>query len=190
MRFVTAVLTACAALATAAFAQPPAAPKAPARPGLTLTSPAFEDGGIIPNKYTQSDPNPVSPKLDWTNAPPGVVTYAIIMHDPDTAPNKKSEDILHWMAFNIPGSASGVPEGLPAIATFPDGGVQAKSFRGAVGYMGPGAGAAGPYHKYTLELYALDIKLDLGPDATRADLLKAMDGHVLAKAALVGRFHR
>jgi phosphatidylethanolamine-binding protein (PEBP) family uncharacterized protein len=59
-----------------------------------------------------------------------------------------------------------------------------------VGYRGPGAGAAGPYHHYTFELYALDTKLDLGPDATRADVLKAMDGHILGKAALVGRFHR
>ena len=116
--------------------------------------------------------------------------YALIMDDPDTAPNKKSEDILHWMAFNIPGSSTGLPEGVPTTATLPDGMIQAKGFRGASAIMGPGAGAAGPYHKYTLELYALDIKLELGPDATRADVLKAMDGHVLAKAALVGRFHR
>jgi Raf kinase inhibitor-like YbhB/YbcL family protein len=188
MKLVPTILLFCAA--TPAIAQPPAAPKGgPARPGLTLTSPAFEDGAIIPNKYTQSDPSPVSPKLEWTNVPAGVVTYALIMHDPDTAPNKKSEDILHWMAFNIPGTATGLPEGVPTTATLPDGTIQAKGFR-SVGYMGPGAGAAGPYHKYTLELYALDIKLELGPDATRADVLKAMDGHVLAKAALVGRFHR
>jgi Raf kinase inhibitor-like YbhB/YbcL family protein len=185
MKIVRTILLTCAA--ATAFAQQP---KAPARPGLTLTSPAFEDGAIIPNKYTQADPSPVSPKLEWTNAPAGVVSYAIIMHDPDTAPNKKSEDILHWMAFNIPGTATGLPEGVPTNATLPDGTVQAKSFRGGVGYMGPGAGAAGPYHKYTVELFALDTKLDLGPDATRADVLKAMDGHVLAKAALVGRFHR
>jgi hypothetical protein len=55
--------------------------------------------------------------------------------------------------------------------------------------MGPGAGAAGPYHHYKWELFALDTKLELGPDATRADVLKAVDGHVLAKAALTGRFH-
>jgi len=175
----------------AVFAEQAAAqPKAPARPGLTLTTTAFEDGGIIPNKYTQSDANPVSPKLEWTNVPAGVVSFALIMHDPDTAPGKKVEDILHWMAFNIPASAMGLPEGVPATANLPDGTVQAKSFRGAVGYMGPGAGAAGPYHHYTLELFALDTKLDLGPDATRADVLKAMDGHVVAKAALTGRFHR
>jgi hypothetical protein len=179
------ILTACAAVA--AVAQQP---KGPARPGLTLTTTAFEDGGIIPNKYTQSDANPVSPKLTWTNVPAGVATFVLILHDPDTAPQKKAEDILHWMAFNIPASATGLPEGVTATATMPEGMVQAKSFRGAPGYMGPGAGAAGPYHHYTFELYALDTKLDLGPDATRAEVLKALDGHVLAKAALTGRFHR
>jgi Raf kinase inhibitor-like YbhB/YbcL family protein len=177
-------------LTCAAFAQQPAAPKAPARPGLTLSTTAFEDGGIIPNRFTQSDANPVSPKLEWSNVPAGVVSFVLIMHDPDTAPNRKAEDILHWMAFNIPGTATGLPEGVSGTASLPDGTVQAKSFRGAVGYMGPGAGAAGPYHHYTIELYALDTKLDLGPDATRADVLKALDGHVTAKAAITGRFHR
>ena len=189
MRLILTILAVYAA-GTASVQQAAAQPKAPARPGLTLTSSAFEDGAVIPNKYTQSDPNPISPKLDWTNVPSGVVSFALIMHDPDTAPQKKVEDILHWMAFNIPGSATGLPEGVPATATLPDGTVQAKSFRGAGGYMGPGAGAAGPYHHYTLELFALDTKLDLGPDGTRADVLKAMDGHVLAKAAVTGRFHR
>jgi len=189
MRLILTILTVYLA-GTASAQQPAAPPKAAARPGLTLTTSAFEDGSVIPNKYTQSDPNPVSPKLDWTNVPSGVVSFALIMHDPDTAPQKKVEDILHWMAFNIPGSATGLPEGVPATPTLPDGTVQAKSFRGAVGYMGPGAGAAGPYHHYTWELFALDTKLDLGPDGTRADVLKAMDGHVLAKAAVTGRFHR
>jgi len=189
MRLIVTLFALCAA--GTAFLQPASAQnKGPARPGLTLTTTAFEDGGIIPNKYTQSDPSPVSPKLDWTNVPEGVVTFALIMHDPDTAPQKKSEDILHWMAFNIPASAKGLPEAVPANATLSDGTVQAKNLRGAVGYMGPGAGAAGPYHHYTWELYALDKKLDLGPDATRADVLKAMDGHVIAKAAISGRFHR
>jgi Raf kinase inhibitor-like YbhB/YbcL family protein len=175
--------------AGAAWAQQPAQ-KAPARPGLTLTTPAFEDGAVIPNRYTQADANPVSPRLEWTNVPAGVVSFVLIMHDPDTAPGRKVEDILHWMAFNIPGSATGLPEGVPGTANLPDGTVQAKNTRGAVGYMGPGAGAAGPYHHYTFELFALDTKLDLGPDAVRADVLKAIDGHVVTKAALEGRFHR
>jgi Raf kinase inhibitor-like YbhB/YbcL family protein len=170
-------------------AQDKAAPP-PARPGLTVTTPAFADGGEIPKKFTQSDPNPVSPKLEWTNVPPGTVSFALIFHDPDVAIQKKVEDVLHWMAFNIPAEAHELPEGVSANAQLADGTVQAKNRRGTVGYMGPGAPAAGPHHHYTLELFALDTKLDLGADATRADVLKAMDGHILGKGVLVGRFHR
>jgi Raf kinase inhibitor-like YbhB/YbcL family protein len=164
--------------------------KGPAGPGLTLTSPDFTDGGVIPNKFTQADPMPVSPKLEWTNVPPGVVSFALIFHDPDAAPGKMAEDVLHWLAFNIPGSATGLSSGQSADATMADGMIQAKNRGGRVGFMGPGAGAAGPYHHYTFELYALDTKLSLGPDVTRADVLKAMDGHIVGKAALEGRFHR
>jgi Raf kinase inhibitor-like YbhB/YbcL family protein len=163
---------------------------APPRPGLTLTTSAFEDGSVIPPKYTQSDPSPISPKLEWTNVPPNTTSFALILHDPDAAPQKKAEDILHWMIFNIPATVHELPEAVPTNAQLPDGTIQAKNFRGGVGYMGPGAGAAGPYHHYTFELFALDTKLDLGPDTTRADVLKAIDGHVLGKGVLVGRFHR
>jgi phosphatidylethanolamine-binding protein (PEBP) family uncharacterized protein len=123
--------------ATALFAQAPAQPKAPAKPGLTLTSSSFEDGGIIPNKFTQNDPKPVSPKLDWTNAPAGVVSYVLWMHDPDTSLQKKTDEVLHWLAFNIPGTAAGLPEGVPNEAKLADGTIQPKSLRGAYGYMGP-----------------------------------------------------
>jgi Raf kinase inhibitor-like YbhB/YbcL family protein len=181
-------LTLAASFAAAQPAQPPST--APAGPGLTLTTAAFPDGGIIPNKYTQADPKPVSPRLEWSNVPANTVSFVLIVHDPDTAPQRKNVDILHWMVFNIPGAARELPEGVPATATLPDGTIQAKSFRGAVGYMGPGAGAAGPYHHYTWELFALDIKLELTPDATRADVLAAVDGHILAKGVLTGRFHR
>jgi len=164
--------------------------KMPPRPGLTLTTSAFSDGGEIPARFTQSDPNAVSPKLEWTNVPANTVTLALIMHDPDVALQKKTDDVLHWMIFNIPGTAHELPEGVPANASMPDGTVQAKNLRGGVGYMGPGAPPAGPHHHYTFELFALDTKLDLGPDATRADVLKAIDGHILGKGVLVGRFHR
>ncbi|HEX3728925.1 MAG TPA: YbhB/YbcL family Raf kinase inhibitor-like protein [Opitutaceae bacterium] len=175
-------------LAPIALAQMPARPAA--GPGLTLVTPDIPDGSIIPPKFTQLTAHPVSPALAWSHVPAGVVSFVMIMHDPDTAPHKKSEDILHWMAFNIPGTAAGLPENLPTDASLPDGTIQPKNYHGTPGYMGPGAGAAGPYHHYTWELYALDLKLDLGPDATRADVLKAIDGHVLAKAATSARFHR
>jgi len=178
--------------------QPPAgaAPGGPGRgrgptgPGLTLTTTAFADGAEIPTKYTSADPNGVSPKLDWTNVPAGTVTFALILHDPDVALQRNTDDVLHWMVFNIPGTATGLPEAMAPTATMPDGTIQAKNIRGAAGYMGPGAPAPGPHHHYTFELFALDTKLDLTPDATRADVLKAMQGHILGKGVLVGRFHR
>ena len=180
------VLFAIAAIAAAqdkAKAPPP-------RPGLTLTTSAFEDGGIIPNKYTQADPNPVSPKLDWTNVPPNTMSFVLYMHDPDVALQKKTDDMLHWILFNIPGEARSLPEGVPINSQPSDGAVQIKNGGGVIGYRGPGAPAVGPYHHYTFELFALDIKLELGPDATRADVMKAIDGHILGKGVLSARFHR
>jgi Raf kinase inhibitor-like YbhB/YbcL family protein len=177
--------------AITAVAQGPAPKKGPAGPGLTLTTPAFPDGGEIPDKYTQkAGPAAVSPKLEWSHVPMGTVTFALILHDPDVALQKKTDDVLHWMAFNIPGTATELAEGVPATATLPDGTINAKNLRGGIGFMGPGAPAAGPHHHYTFELFALDTKLDLSPDASRADVLNAMQGHILGKAVLVGRFHQ
>ena len=189
------ILTPCAVLAMSAAVSAPARAQAPpaaapALPGLTVTSPAFDDGSIIPPKFTQSVDSFVSPQLKWTNVPPNTLSFVLLVHDPDVAIEKKTGDVLHWLAFNIPGTATGLPEAVPANATLADGTIQAKNRSGAVGYRGPGAPAVGPYHHYTFELFALDTKLTLGPDATRADVLAAMDGHILGKGVLVGRFHK
>ena len=180
----------CAVMATGidlAVAQTPAAPP-PVTP-MTLASSAFADGGVIPDKYTQaSGTTPVSPALSWDNVPAGTVSFTLIMHDPDTAPNKGSADVLHWMAFNIPGTARALPENVPTTATLPDGTVQPNNRVGTPGFLGPGARMV--YHHYTFELYALDTKLNLTAAATRPDVLAAMDGHVLGKAVTMGRFHR
>lgn len=171
-------------------AQNPAAPP-PGKPRMALTTTAFLDGSIIPANYTQAAKGtPVSPSLMWTNVPDGTVSFALILHDPDTSLNKTTNEVLHWMIFNIPGTARSLPEGVPAQAQLPDGSIQALNQSHKIGYMGMGAAAPGPYHHYTFELFALDTKLSLGPDATQADVLKAMDGHILMKAVLVGRFHR
>jgi Raf kinase inhibitor-like YbhB/YbcL family protein len=162
----------------------------PPSPGLTLTSAAFEDGSIIPDKFTRSGSNPVSPPLEWKNVPEITKSFALLLHDPDTAAQARSEDTLHWIIFNIPGDARGLQEGIPNEGLLPNGTIQGKNSHGEVGFRGPGAPAAGPYHHYTFELYALDGKLALGPDATRTDVLKAMDGHIVGKAVLIGRFHR
>jgi len=186
---ISAIFAACAAVAAPAKGQmQQAAP--PAMPGLTLTSPDFEDGGVIPNKFTQAVETYISPKLEWTHVPANTASFVLLMHDPDVAIDKKTGDVLHWLAFNIPGTATGLPENVPPNPTLPDGTVQAKNRGGVNGYRGPGAPAAGPYHHYTLELFALDTKLSLGPDATRDDVLAAMQGHILGKGVLVGRFHK
>jgi hypothetical protein len=123
-------------------------------------------------------------------APESLKTYAVIFHDVENSTNKTSEDTLHWSAFNIPGSAKGLPEGIGS-GDLPDGtrngpGIAAR--RGTPGFFGPGAGP-GPIHHYVFEFYALDTKLDLPANTTREELLKAMDGHVIGKAAWFGRFH-
>jgi Raf kinase inhibitor-like YbhB/YbcL family protein len=181
------ITAACAILlstSVAALAQTPAPP--PPTP-MSLTSSSFTDGGIIPDKYTGVNATPVSPALAWDNAPAGTVSFTLIMHDPDNTPQKHIADTLHWMMFNIPAATHALAEGQPAVAQLPDGSIQGKTR--VVGFMGPGA-RGNVYHHYTLELFALDTKLDLGPDATRDDVQKAMDGHILGKAVDEGRFHR
>ncbi len=156
-------------------------------PALTLTTSAWADGTVIPAKYTGQ--NSVSPALEWSNVPEGTAAFVLILHDPDVALRRSTDDVLHWMLVNIPGTATSLPEGVPAGPTLADGTMQMKNIMGATAYVGPGA-PPGPYHHYTIELFALDQKLEVSADATRADVLKAMDGHILGKAAYVGLFHR
>jgi len=168
--------------------------RGPQTPPLIMTSSAWEDGGVIPDKYTQAaGPTAPSPELKWTQVPPGTQSFALLMHDPEPVLNKGSKmDITHWLIWNIPPTATGLQEAV-AQGELPDGSRQV-SLRGN-GYMGPGA-PAGPYHHYTFELYALDTKLEVPQGTpqqaadTRTAVVNAMDGHVLGKAVLVARFHR
>jgi len=168
--------------------------RGPATPPLILTTTAWGDGGVIPDKYTQAaGAMAVSPALSWSQVPMGTQSFVIIMHDPEPVLNKGSKmDITHWVAWNIPGTSTGFAENVPA-GELPDGTRQVSLRSNA--YMGPGA-PPGPYHHYTFELYALDIKLDVPMGTpqqaadTRTAIVNAMDGHVLGKAVLVARFHR
>jgi phosphatidylethanolamine-binding protein (PEBP) family uncharacterized protein len=109
----------------------------PAVPPLVLTSTAWEDGGVIPDKYTQKVENPVSPELKWSQVPPGTQTFVLLMHDPEPVLNKGSKmDITHWLAWNIPATSTGLPQGV-AQGELPDG-TRQISLR-LNGYMGPGA---------------------------------------------------
>ena len=167
------------------------APAAPAAPPLTLSTTAFPDGGVIPDKYTQAGEQ-VSPALTWTNVPAGTVSFVLNMRDPDVARNKTSEDQVHWLVWGIPGTAKGLTEGQPKGPTLPDGSQQISA-TGQV-YRGPGAPATGPRHHYTFELFALDTKIDVkataDPWETRTAVYAAMQGHVLGKAVYVGLFRR
>jgi Raf kinase inhibitor-like YbhB/YbcL family protein len=170
------------------------AARGPQTPPLIMTSTAWEDGGVIPDKYTQAaGPTSPSPALKWSQVPPGTQSFALLMHDPEPVRNKSAKmDITHWLIWNIPATATELKEGV-AQGELPDGSRQV-SLR-ANGYMGPGA-PAGPYHHYTFELYALDTKLEVPQgtpqqaEETRTAVVNAMDGHVLGKAVLVARFHR
>ena len=102
LRFRSLLIGALLLSAGPALAQAPAAPATPPPTPMGLTSSSFTDGGIIPDKYTQAVPAPISPALTWTGAPAGTQSFTLIMHDPDTAPGHNATDILHWMAFNIP----------------------------------------------------------------------------------------
>ena len=166
--------------------------RGPQTPPLIMTTTAFDDGGIIPAKFAGL--MGVSPELKWTQVPMGTQSFVLLMHDPDVALQRSTLDVTHWIVWNIPGTATSLSEGVAPSAELPDGSRQV-SLR-SNGYMGPGAPATGPYHHYTFELFALDTKLDVPAAtpqeaaATRAALLKAIDGHALGKAVIVGRFHQ
>jgi len=152
-------------------------------PPLLMQSTAFEDGGIVPQKYAGRDG--VQPGFTFSNAPEGTVSYAIILHDLDVSLMNSTNDVLHWICWNIPASAKGIPEGK-----LPEGSVTGKNIAGQNAYFGPGAPAGPRYHHYVFELYALNANLDLPNTASRPELLKAMEGKIVAKAAYVGRFHQ
>jgi len=170
---------------------------APAAPAMTLTVTGFADGADIPVKFSQAAPGAApgegtSPAIAWGNVPAGTQTFVLNMRDLDVARNKGTEDQAHWVVWNIPAATTSLPEGVPKGSQRPDGSFQISA-TGPV-YRGPGAGANGPRHHYMFEIYALDTKLDVQPTAdafeTRANVMKAMQGHVLGKAVYGGLFKR
>jgi Raf kinase inhibitor-like YbhB/YbcL family protein len=160
---------------------------------MTLTTAAWADGTSIPVKYTQAG-DQASPPLAWSNVPDGVASFVLLVHDVDAAAGNGTDDILHWLLWNVPGGARSLPEHVPQAAQMPDGTRQIS----ATGpyYRGPGAPSAGPAHHYVFELFALDVaSLDVpavgaSPAQTRASVLAAMAGHVRGKAAYAGLFKR
>jgi Raf kinase inhibitor-like YbhB/YbcL family protein len=170
---------------------------APAAPAMTLTVEGFPDGGDVPVKFSQAAPGVatgegLSPAISWANVPAGTQSFFLNMRDMDVARNKTTDDQAHWVVWNIPATATGLPEGVPKGPKLANGAYQ-FSATGQM-YRGPGAGANGPKHHYMFELYALDTMLDVAPAAdafeSRANVMKAIQGHVLGKAVYGGLFKR
>jgi Raf kinase inhibitor-like YbhB/YbcL family protein len=164
---------------------------------LTLMTTAFPDGGTIPVEFSQAGEGAApgegtSPPLTWTGAPEGTRSFVLHMQDMEVARNRSPETQVHWLVWNVPGSSTGLPRGIPRGARLSDGAWQVSA-TGPV-YRGPGAPANRPPHHYVFELYALDTVLDVEPGAdafeTRRAVMDAMQGHVLGKAVYMGFFRR
>ena len=153
---------------------------------IAISSPAFPAGGTIPAKYTADGPD-LSPPLAWTAAPETTKSLVLIVDDPD-APGGTW---VHWVLVGIPPDRHGLPEGVETSAK-PGGlggAINGKNTFGKTGWGGPSP-PPGPAHRYVFKLYALDTVLAPGPDVTKESALKAMKGHVLAEAELIGRYKR
>jgi Raf kinase inhibitor-like YbhB/YbcL family protein len=189
---------ALALLAGAAMAQRGGRGGGPAQT-MTLVTTAWPDGGMIPTRYTQAGPE-ISPAIQWSGAPSGAASFVLIFHDADTVVNGSTDGILHWLVWNIPANATGLQQNMPDGFELPNG-TRQISVSGSR-YRGPGAPAAGPLHHYVMELYALDTMLDIkvaaqgnqdpnpNAQAIRTSVMQGMVGHIRAKAAYVGLFHR
>lgn len=211
MRLISVTFALAALCSTLAIGQQRGAPPAPpGQPGaaapagqrggrgrgpiqvMTLASPAWRDGAEIPATYTQAGDD-MSPPLQWSGAPEGITSYALIVHDADAASGNGTDDLLHWLVWNIPAAVTSFHEHAPSMTQLPDGTRQIS----ATGpyYRGPGAPASGPAHHYVFELFALDTMLDVpavgaSPANTRAAVVSAMAGHIRAKAVYTGLFKR
>ncbi len=154
---------------------------------LILTSTAFADHGEIPKQYTCEGAD-ISPPLKWSGAPPGTRSFALIVDDPD-APDPRAPKMtwVHWVIENIPADAQALPEGAAARG-LPTGAVQGLNDWKRTGYGGPCPPIG--RHRYFHKLYALDTVLTGLDRPTKAELLNAMQGHVIAETQLVGTYQK
>lgn len=150
---------------------------------MTITSPAFEHEKAVPKKFS-CDGEDISPELNWTDAPEGTKSFALIMDDPDAPVGT----FVHWVYFNIPADRSGLPEGVPSGLEPSTGGMQGKNSWGNNEYGGPCP--PGGRHRYYFKLYALDTTLALDQGADKTELENAMEGHIIAESRLMGTFSR
>jgi len=152
---------------------------------MQLRSAAFTSGTTIPVEHT-CEGRDVSPALSWSDLPQGTQSLALITDDPD-AP---AGTWVHWVMYDIPPSDSGLQASVPVGATLASGAKQGKNSSSRIGYSGPCPPRGHGRHRYFFKLYALDRKVDLAPSATKEELLRAMQGHILAEAQLMGTYSR
>lgn len=148
-----------------------------------LTSTAFGQGEPIPRRYT-CDGEDISPPLSWSDPPQGTQSFALIADDPDAPMGTW----VHWVLYNIPADARSLPEAVPSDAELPDGSRNGRNSWRRLGYGGPCPPSG--THRYFFKLYALDAQLDLKAGASKEQLLRAMEGHALAQAELMGTYTR
>jgi hypothetical protein len=167
---------------------PTATPTETTAGALSLTSPAFSDGGTIPERFTCAGAN-VSPRLDVSGVHEDATSLALLVDDPD-APT--AEPFVHWLLWNVPVDRKTIPEGVEQGDTVDalDGARQGTNSAGQVGYAGPCPPTEDGAHTYRFDLVALDSRLDVDPGANRDALESGMNGHVLASARLTGEFDR
>ncbi len=150
---------------------------------MTLSSPAFTHEGVIPARHA-CDGADLSPPLVFSGVPAGTASLALVCDDPD-APGGVWD---HFLLYNLSPATPGLPEGLPEAARHPDGSLSGRNSWGRYGYGGPCPPRG--VHRYYFTLYALGAMLDLPPGATKAEVLRAAKGHILASATLMGRYGR
>jgi len=153
-------------------------------PSIPMSSAAFSAGGAIPRKFTCDGPD-LSPQLSWNAPPAGTQSFALIMDDPDAPVGTW----VHWVLYDVPANVLELPEGVAKDEQLSSGARQGRNDFGKIGYGGP-CPPGGKPHRYFFKLYALDIKLGLRASATKADVERAMKGHILAQAELIGKYGR
>jgi len=150
---------------------------------IKVASTAFPEGGAIPSKYTCDGQN-VSPPLAWDSVPEGTKSLALISDDPDAPMGTW----VHWVLYDLPPDARSLSENVPPDPTLSNGAKQGKNDFRKSGYGGPCPPSG--THRYFFKLYALDAVVNLAAGATKPQLLKAMEGHILAQGQLMGKYKR
>lgn len=150
---------------------------------INLESPAFKNGEMIPSKYTCDGEN-ISPALNWNRPSDKVKHYCLIAEDPD-APGG---DFVHWIVFDIPGSATSLLEGITNQKNLPDGAEMGTNDARRIGYFGPCPPSG--THRYYFRIYAIDNVLKMDAGATKDEVMKAMQGHIVAQGELMGKYQR